>query len=98
MSLYSMSNYIPNINGKLDTLSSPLLRELKNLPTDSKLPVNNIYLDEISYEKYGTEQLWWVLGYYNGISDPYISESITINIPSISDLEKLMLRTRIKNA
>jgi hypothetical protein len=41
----------------------------------------------ISYEAYGTPDLWWAIAYYNGISDAYsLKAGDKLKLPSLQDL------------
>ena len=48
-------------------------------------------LDDLSYSIYGTENLWWILGFYNNIIDPINTEVEKIFIPNTDKLESLIL-------
>lgn len=92
LDLFDQAKYLPKINGKFDTLSSPFLRKLRTLSTSTTKRYNNVHLDEISLDQYGTESLFWVVGYYNKIINPYIEGAVVISLPSLSDIESLMLK------
>lgn len=49
-------------------------------------------LDLISYNEYGTVELWWLIGMINGIVDPFVDVTVglLLNIPAITDIESYL--------
>lgn len=95
ITVYDLAKYL-DYNDELgiyDTQSGTFITKLRNLPIDRVININNELLDEISKKVYNTERLWWVIGIYNNIIDPLNIPSQSINIPSLSDIEDLFLRS-----
>ncbi len=96
LSIYDISHYltVDPVTGYADFLMSEFLVNLKELPTAKFINVSNEFLDAVSHKEYGTEQLWWVLAYYNDIIDPMNPGVVVVRIPDLYDIENLMLRYR----
>lgn len=100
MSVYNIENYQdfdPQI-GIHDTLKDEFFDELRALPVWKMVPVQDRLLDDLSKSLYETELLWWTLMYYNDILDPLSFNGLTIQAPSKSDLETLLLKYKVSRA
>ena len=82
---------------------SPMLnRYVKNLEAIRKIIVtreeeHNLQL--ISYRQYNTVYLWWLIGLYNGITNPIteVIEGKELYIPSYISIENYISSTRATN-
>lgn len=99
--IYDLANYAKYFNYPFihDFTASVFIRELREIPYSSIYRNSNQALDQISYDIYGTEKLWWVLGLYNNIIDPIITEVDLMYIPDAKSLELLIQRyfDKLKN-
>lgn len=95
LDIYDIKNYFPyNEDLGIMDYACPditLVNKLKELPFQKKVVVNRELLDSISHKVYGTEKLWWVLSLYNNIIDPFITEELELSIPSLSDIEFILI-------
>ncbi len=98
MSKYSrtnLQNIISPQDGSLPFLSfldANFIRITKKLTTSKKhrvAPDEAGRLELISYREYGTVELWWLIGTYNGIILPLeeLVEGTMLEIPSLSSIE-----------
>lgn len=78
--------------GIYNFVNSKLVEELKSLSYETSQPANNRLLDSISYDYYKTELLWWIIGFYNDIIDPMVTNNVSIYLPSLADVEVLLMR------
>lgn len=61
----------------------------KNAPFVSHKLTNEDTLDSLALTYYNNPTYWWVIAYFNNITDPFIhlrSKYITIKIPNISSI------------
>lgn len=79
LGIYDITN-----DGKFNT-------ELKKLNYAKSISTKNRLLDDISFEHYDTEKLWWIIMLYNNIVDPFNYPNTTIYLPALSDIEKCLL-------
>lgn len=96
VTVYDLSRYLyyDEELGIHDIQSGTFINRLRELPIDKIITINsNELLDEISKKVYKTEKLWWVVGIYNNILDPMNISLQNINIPSLSDVEDLFLKS-----
>lgn len=92
--IYDIATYFEKNNLNILTFSdSKFVNRLKELPYSNSVTSNNVLLDSISFDQYGTELLWWVIALYNDILDPLSTGLIDLRIPDLSALENLMLLT-----
>jgi len=75
---------------------SEFYNELISIPTENTLTINNkLYLDNIAYEEYFSEEYWWIIAMYNNIIDPVDYEiPVEIKIPDKNKLNELFLKYR----
>ena len=70
---------------------SKFIESLKNLTYKRVVPYNNQLLDEISFDNYQTELLWWVIYIYNDLIDPFVINKTQLYIPALTDIENLLV-------
>lgn len=92
---YDLSKFTQYVGGTNLTINSYFLYKLKQLNTTGYFRVRQERhrADTISYIIYnGIESLWWLILYYNDISDWRLCTSgTTLKLFSLSDLESLIL-------
>ena len=91
--IYDLGNYAKYFQYPFlhDFTASEFIRKLREIPYQSFIQNQNRMLDDLSYSIYGTENLWWILGFYNNIIDPINTEVEKIFIPNTDKLESLIL-------
>lgn len=95
LSIYDISHYLQKTeDGYSDYLISDFLEELKKLPVEKYVNVSDEYLDAVSFEEYGTEELWWVIARYNDIINPMSPGTIVVSLPPLYEINELMLKYR----
>lgn len=97
-----MSNYIINSRAYTVTIDQYGIDALKNkaMPYINNIDSYSLYNvkqyqrgrpDNIANAVYGDSNLWWVIMYYNGISDfKKIVESVTLRIPDITSVTYIL--------
>jgi len=84
-----------------DTLNSFMWNQLSKLPSRGSFTISSEVSrpDIIAYRIYGTVALWWVVMLYNGLSKhEQLIQGMTLNYPSIQDIEALYLSLPAKQA
>lgn len=100
---YPRKNYIPTVFVKLndaDYQSTEVLDHMKakyNSMFNRALPYTDFMVDEsvagrldlIAWQVYGKVDMWWVIGYYNGIVNPLFElvPGKTLKIPRLTDAQ-----------
>lgn len=78
--------------GIYDYIGSDFIKELKLLPIESRVNVNNRILDEIAFDEMDNVDLWWIIGLFNDIQDPLNIIPAQIAIPLSSKVATLALK------
>ena len=100
---YPRKNYIPTVDVTLTDFSFQKETVLDHMKADynsmfnKALPYTDFMVDEsvagrldlIAWKVYGSVDLWWVLGYYNGIVNPIyeLEPGKTLKIPRLTDVQ-----------
>lgn len=80
-----------------DILTSYFAEQIRNLPLFGVVHVasRNFRPDIVAYDVYGYTQFWWVIMSYNDLYHPDdLDSELTIQYPSITDLEHLYFKLR----
>lgn len=90
-SVYAIETIFPDG----DMLVPSLIQSINALPTAQEVIVSERYknrLDLVSYDYYGTTDLWWLIGLYNNIDDPTNMDEdiIKLMLPSITEITSLL--------
>jgi len=90
--IYNQENYLPVVNGITDINNSQFIKDLMELPF-KLVTVEMRELDELALIYLGSEQLWWVISYFNKVVEPidFIKDYTNVKIPYSAELEELML-------
>ena len=90
---YDLKKYI-YYNKVFDYIDTPIFNDIKKLDVEiiKKFNESQLFLDIISKEFYETEQLWWVIGIFNDIIDPFDITQNVFKAPSLIDLHDLFLK------
>lgn len=72
------------------TRESPRIHELRTLPIDKTIEVNNLPLTIISFREFGTVDLWWVIATYNNIVQVDSFTETTLNLPLLSEIKRVL--------
>ena len=95
---FDYTKFMERIDDVYDPLNSYMLYAIPKLPlsgyytitTQEKRP------DLISYELYGDTQYWWIILWYNHLSNPMqLVTGLTIGYPNINNLEALYMNGSI---
>lgn len=89
MEFYNFEKLFPN--GSL-LYNQNLLDKLLTLSTNKQVS-GTLYqnrLDLLSYDYYGTVELWWALAYYNKIKNPMEFDITTLSLPNKEELINLI--------
>jgi len=73
-----------------DELDSPFVKQLRELNIQKSIPYAGEHLDEIAFNEYGDESLWWVIAIYNKILNPFNIQKDIIEIPDKMELITLI--------
>lgn len=89
-------SYISPISGNYIRFLSLLKHDNQYLITDS----DSSNLPLISFRNYGNIDLWWVIGVYNGIKNPFteLTAGTLINIPTITSINDYFEAMKKNNA
>lgn len=98
---FDMAKFMSYNNGYI-SVNSYFLHKLQSIPVMGyyKIAFENFRIDTVSYVVYeGLESLWWILLWYNGLSswDKVVSGKL-LKLPSIGDLETLILQCQSKQS
>lgn len=91
---YDMAKFMNFDVDNYEMLTSYFLTELMKLESSgNRVIVNEVQRpDLLSYNIYGSTQYWWILMEYNKLTDPSdLVAGLTINYPTLSQLEELYL-------
>jgi len=80
-----------------DPLNSAILNELTDLKKSGRFIVQGETSrpDNISHKVYGDVQYWWVIMFYNNITDVNdIVTGLELNYPSLTDLEQYYFKLK----
>jgi len=89
---FDLSKFVDYSGGFHEFLTSYFVLEIKKLTKKGSFLVvtEEGRPDLISYNVYGTVQLWWVLLVYNNLTDVgQVLNSTVLNYPNIADIESL---------
>lgn len=86
----------------LDHLSGSYSRLVRNLQLAQYHrigPHEGVDLPKLAHKFYGTTDLWWVIGSYNGIVNPFTEapSGRLIKIPDISSIDAYIRQSKTKN-
>ena len=89
---FDLAKFLKEENDTHSMLDSKFILDLNKLPSDGTFLVQTEEQrpDRIADKIYGDSHYWWVILMYNGITDvSEVVSGITINYPSLEDLEDL---------
>ena len=84
-----------------DPLTSSFLNDLKSLPKFGTwiVQAEEKRSDVLSYKIYGDVQFWWVILFYNDLTDnDDLVSGMTIKYPNLTDLEDLYFGLQAKKS
>jgi len=92
--LYDQSNYleyIPSL-GIYESIDNKFVEEIKKVQYQSIVNVNGRLLDEIAHVELNNSDMWWMIGVYNDVVDPFKISQTKLYIPNGSQLEALSFK------
>lgn len=90
-SIYAIENVFPDG----DMLTQELTKSIRELPLEKEIILDSglkTRFDLISYQQYGTTDLWWLIAIYNEVSDVTDTsiDLIKLKLPSLADITALL--------
>lgn len=74
-----------------DMFKPEVIAKIKSLPLDKQIILdytNHNRFDLISYQQYGSSNLWWIIALYNDIVDIHTNTKFKIKIPKFENIIK----------
>lgn len=90
-SVYAINNVFPDG----DMLTQELTSKIRQLPLEKEIVLIDglqTRLDLVSYQQYGTSDLWWLIAIYNEILDVTDTslQILKLKLPSLADITELL--------
>jgi len=89
--VYDIEQFLYLEMGSQAYSKSRFVIDLKNLSFSAEAYSKGDLLDKVSFDYYGTEELWPIVALYNDVIDPLSKDNVLLRIPSKSEVEKLLI-------